>query len=636
MKLLEPLEELLPLRNRMVFLATHLGYCEEGFVSDRLVRFYQERAKYQPGLIIVGGCFTEHLGMSSPSMVGISNDAHISGLGRLVDSIHQFGVPVAAQLYHAGRYTHSLVIGEQAVSASAVKCRLTRETPRALNIDEIENTIRNFGLAAKRAKKAGFDAVEILGSAGYILNQFLAKATNKRDDEYGGDFQSRAKFPLEVVYAVRKAVGPSYPVMYRISGEDFIPEGVTLDDNKILVPQLVEAGVDILDVTGGWHETRVPQITMDVPRGHYAYLAEGLAEVVDIPVIACNRINSPTIAEKILSRGKVDLIGMSRAFIADPAFPEKVRTGRTKIIRPCVACNQGCLDRVFLNKPVTCILNAEASFENVRSIPYTDSSEKIAVVGAGPSGLEAARVLAERGFEVHLFESRKQIGGLLRFAARTPKRGEFLSYITYMKRELKRLGVKIHLNSPCTAEMLEQGQYDSIFLATGFIPVLPEIEGLESPKVLSVIDLLENQNIHLGQTVILGGNHLGCSAALFAISRSDSVQIIESSSRIGDDIGLTSRWIFIKALEEMNVVIQKEVDVNQYTGNYLMLSRDGSTSMLLADTLIVAGSLERIDRLATGLEKLDLDFIFLTENNNAMNLLSTIHSAYKIASEYKR
>ncbi|TFG31142.1 NADH:flavin oxidoreductase, partial [Candidatus Thorarchaeota archaeon] len=253
----------LRLENRLIMLATHLGYCgEDGKVTDKLVRFYEERARYRPALIVVGGCYTEHLGKSSPTMIGISRDEHIEGLKLLVDSIHSFSLPVAAQLYHAGRYAHSLVLEQQAVSASAVKCRLTRETPRALSLDEIQETITNFSIAAQRAKKAGFDAVEILGSAGYIINQFLAKATNQRTDEYGGDFESRSRFPLEVVSSVRKAVGPKFPILYRMSGEDFVPDGLTLADNQQLAPRLVEAGVNCLDVTGGWHETRVPQITM--------------------------------------------------------------------------------------------------------------------------------------------------------------------------------------------------------------------------------------------------------------------------------------------------------------------------------------------------------------------------------------
>jgi len=392
------------LDNRLIMLATHLGYCgEDGIVNEKLIRFYEERARYKPGLIVVGGCYTEHLGMSGPTMIAISRDDHIEGLTQLVDKIHSYDVPVAAQLYHAGRYAHSLVLGQQAVSASAVKCRLTRETSRELSLDEIQDTITNFAAAAKRAKQAGFDAVEILGSAGYIINQFLANATNHRTDEYGGEFENRSRFALEIVKAVREEVGPQYPILYRMSGEDFIPDGLTLEDNRKLAPQLVDAGVDCIDVTGGWHETRVPQITMNVPRGHYAYLAEGIAEVVDVPVVACNRINSVTVAEHILERGKAQLIGMSRGFLADPKLPQKARKGKQEFTRPCIGCNQGCLDRVFMVEPVTCALNPLAGYETTKSMG-SPSKGKVAVVGGGPAGMEVSWVLAMRGFRVTLFE----------------------------------------------------------------------------------------------------------------------------------------------------------------------------------------------------------------------------------------
>ncbi|TXT55391.1 MAG: hypothetical protein BAJATHORv1_40302 [Candidatus Thorarchaeota archaeon] len=635
MKLLQPLAGKIQLKNRMVFLATHLGYCENGIVSKQLTKFYETRAKYHPGLIIVGGCYTEHLGMSSPTMIGISDDKFVPGLEKLVKIIHSYDVPVAAQLYHAGRYTHSLLLGQKAVSSSAVECRLTRETPRELSIDGIKTTVENFAKAAERAKEAGFDAVEILGSAGYLLNQFLAKATNHRSDEYGGDLRNRAKFPIEVITAIRKIVGKDYPIIYRISGDDFIPDGNTLEDNKVLVPWLVKAGIDVLDVTGGWHETRVPQITMDVPRGHYAYLAEALGETVDVPTIACNRINSPTIAEKILLRGKVDLIGMSRAFLADPAFPEKVRSDKIDRIRPCVACNQGCLDRVFEMKPVTCILNPEAGFETKRAISVESSAGNIAIVGAGPSGLEASRVLATRGFNITLFDSRNQIGGLLRFAARTPKRGEFASYLTYMQNELERLGVNMRLNTTCTADMLREEGYDSVFLASGFLPTIPEIDGLESPSVLSAVDLLENQNENLGQVVVMGGNIMGCSAALYANNHAESVYLFDSESRIGHDIGLTSKWVFIKALKDRDIEIRTEVDVTQYTGKYIMMSVEDTTSMFLADTLIVASNLEPNLRLVEAMKKTDMNFILLTDKKHALDLLSTIHTAYQKACSFK-
>ncbi|MFX1484338.1 MAG: FAD-dependent oxidoreductase, partial [Promethearchaeota archaeon] len=478
------------LANRLVMLATHMGHCEEdGIVTDRLISFYRERAKHKPGLIIVGGCYTEHLGMSTPTMIGISKNEHIEGLSDLVDTIHSYDVPVAAQLYHAGRYAHSLVLGEQAVSASAEPCRLTHETPRELSLQEIKQTIGNFGAAAKRAKKANFDAVEIIGSAGYLINQFLAKATNKRSDRYGGDLESRSRFPLEVVDAVRNAVGAEYPIIYRMSGQDFVPNGLTLEDNQRFAPYLVDHGVDAINVTGGWHETRVPQLTMNVPRGGYAYLAEGIAEVVDIPVVACNRINSVSVAQRILSRGKVQLIGMSRGLIADPELPTKSREGNQRFTRPCIGCNQGCLDRVFMIEPVTCAINPQAGYEDVRKLGPSGIGT-VAIIGAGAAGMESARVLAMRGFDVSLFEEKNRVGGLLNLAAKIPGRGEFAAYVAFMERELKRLKVTVNLNEQATAKKLTQSSFDCVLLASGTVAGAPPIDGVEMSHVTSAYDVI--------------------------------------------------------------------------------------------------------------------------------------------------
>ncbi|MFX1265632.1 MAG: FAD-dependent oxidoreductase, partial [Promethearchaeota archaeon] len=589
MKLLEATSiRNLTLKNRIVFPATHLGYCEEdGVVTDRLVNFYRERARHRPGLIVVGGCYTEHRGSSGPTMVGISRDEHIEGLSRLTDTIHSFDVPVAAQLYHAGRYVHSIFLGEQAVSASAVPCRLTRETPRALDIEEIHETTANFGKAAERAKKAGFDSVEIIGSAGYIINQFLAKATNRREDEYGGDLEGRARFALEVVKSVRKAVGKDYPILYRMSGEDFVPEGNTLEDSKVLAPWLVAAGVDCLDVTGGWHETRIPQITMDVPRGHYAYLAEGIGEAVDVPVVACNRINSPSVAERILARGKAQLIGMSRGFLADTEVMMKIRAGEKTQIRPCIGCNQGCLDKVFLLQPVICAINPQAGYEDTRKIGPTGTG-RIAVVGAGPAGLETSRILAMRGFNVTLYEEDKRPGGLLKLAARIPGRGEFAAYVTHMWREMKRLGVDLRLSTKAEVDMIADEPYDRIVSSVGTIATAPPIEGTELPHVTTARDAVAAVPQEPGHVSVIGGNSTGCYAAVFLSSYADSVQLFEEGDAIGRDLGRTTRWVILKSLQDKGVKIHTSTSISQIASEYIQIDTPDDMTLIEADTVVVS------------------------------------------------
>lgn len=635
MKLLESLEiNGLHLTNRAVFLATHLGYSDaDGKVNQRILEFYMERAKYHPGLIIVGGCYTEILGRSGPTMIGLSDDSHISGLSELVKGIHKYDTPVAAQLYHAGRYSHPAFLGEDPVSASSVPSRIFRSTPRPLTLDEIQQTVENFGLAAERAKRAGFDAVEIIGSAGYLINQFLAKKTNKRKDEYNGDLKARAKFAIEVVKSVRSHVGPCYPLLYRMSGDDFIEQGMKLRDNKILAPWLVGAGVDCLNVTGGWHETRVPQTTMDVPRGHYAYLAEEISETIDVPVVACNRISSPTIAERILQRGKVQLIGMSRGFISDPEIIEKIRTQRENEIRNCIACNLGCLDKVFALEPVICAINPVAGYESIRQLGPKGSGN-VAVVGAGPSGMETARVLALRGYSVTLFEKEKYLGGLLRLISRVPLRGEFASYIIYMERELKRLGVSIKLDHEVTPADFKSDSFDHIVIATGMIAGAPPIDGVEGPHVISAYDLLSSGGKDLGHVAVIGGASLGCYAALYAADNATSVDLFVLEDRLGEDLGITTRWVILEALKEKEIQIHKKADISQITSKYVMLSYGDAMSMIEADIVIVATTPEPRTRLLEklkGFGEIGEKVIAIGSVNGHTNLLDCIHEAFLFA-----
>ncbi len=623
----------LELVNRLVMLATHMSHCEEdGIVTDRLINFYRERAKHKPGLIIVGGCYTEHLGMSTPTMIGISKDEHIEGLSTLVDTIHSFNVPVAAQLYHAGRYAHSLVLGQQPVSASEEKSRLTRENPRSLTVDEIQQTIENFGESAKRAKKAGFEAVEILGSAGYLINQFLAEATNKRSDEYGGTFEARSRFPIEIVDTVRKAVGSTFPVLYRMSGEDFVPNGLTLDDNRSFAPRLVEHSVDAINVTGGWHETRVPQITMDVPRGGYAYLAEGIADVVDVPVIACNRINSVSVADRILSRGKVQLIGMSRGLIADPALPTKSQTNQQHLTRPCIGCNQGCLDKVFMIEPVTCALNPQAGHEEVRKLGPSGEGN-IAVVGGGVAGMESARVLAMRGFAVTLFEEQNRLGGFLNLAAKVPGRGEFSAYVTYMERELKRLGVNLQLNERATTENLVDGAYDCIIVATGTVAGAPPVDGVEMSHVTSAYDAISLSLNNLGDVAVVGGSALGCYVALYLASRSDSVNLFEADEALGVDLSRTTRWVILKALKEKGIHMHTNARVTEIEPKSLSVLRDGVNNTVDTNTVVLATRPQPRDRLLKQLQSRNLRIEVVGSIQKPMNILEIIHNSFVLSND---
>ncbi|MFN3534315.1 MAG: NADH:flavin oxidoreductase, partial [Desulfatiglandales bacterium] len=350
-------------KNRIVMTAMHLGYTPEGEVTERLIEFYRRRAKGGVGLIIVGGCtIDEYAGMAS--MIGLSEDRFIPGLKRLVQAVKREGAQIMAQLYQAGRYTHSAMIGgKKPFSASAVRSKLTGETPRALELDEIPVVQSSFAKAALRAKEAGFDGVEILGSAGYLISQFFSPITNKRTDIYGGSLENRMRFGIEVVRKVREAVGPDYPIVMRLAGNEFMEGGNTNKEARIFAQELEKAGVDLFNITGGWHETRVPQLTMFVPRAGFNYLASNVKTAVNVPVIASNRINDPEVAEDLILRGEADMVTMARALIADPDLPKKAMEGRLYEINHCIACNQGCFDNIFSFRPVTCLVNPEAGRE---------------------------------------------------------------------------------------------------------------------------------------------------------------------------------------------------------------------------------------------------------------------------------
>ena len=433
----------LELKNRIVMTAMHLGYTPDGEVTDRLVDFYVQRAKGGVGFIIVGGCpIDEYGGMSN--MVCIHDDRYVPGLRRLTEAVRSSGARIAAQLYQAGRYTHSSMIGgRKPFSASAVRSKFTGETPRALELEEIPEVQDRFAEAALRAKKAGFDAVEILASAGYLISQFLSPITNLREDAYGGSLENRMRFGLEIVEKVRSAVGPNYPILMRVAGNEFMEGGNTNREAKIFASEAENRGVDLFNVTGGWHETRIPQLTMGVPRRAYVYLARGIKSAVSVPVLASNRINDPYLAEEILRNGEADLVTMARGLLADPDLPEKARHGKENLIYHCVACNQGCFDSIFRFQPATCLVNPRAGKEGELIPKPAAKPKKVLIIGGGPAGMKAACTAAERGHKVTLAEKKGVLGGQLLLNRHIPGRGELVTAVQDLISNLEGLDVEV-------------------------------------------------------------------------------------------------------------------------------------------------------------------------------------------------
>jgi len=606
----------LELHNRVVMPALHLCYTPQGFVTDRLVEFYAERAVGGVGLIVAGGCPVDEFG-GEPAMIGISRDEFLPGLSRLTNTVHEYGVPIAAQLYHAGRYSLSTEIGRQPLAPSAMASPLSRETPREMDKEDIVRTMQHYAEAARRAQQAGFDAVEISASAGYLISQFFSPLTNLRKDEYGGGFENRARFALEILSAVRQAVGADYPILVRIAGNDFLTGGNTSEEACILARELESGGADAIDVTGGWHETRVPQITMAVPRGAFSYLAGRVKQAVRIPVISSNRYSDPILAERMLRQGVADLIAMGRPLIADPDLPRKALDGRLDEIQPCVACNQGCFDHIFAREPVACLVNPRCGQESIIKAQPAAQPKRVTVVGGGPAGMQAAVCASARGHQVTLWEKEERPGGQLNLAAVPPGREELATLISSLRSQLSGNRVELRLGQEATAESILETNPEVVIVATGATAASPEIPGVDGEHVVQAWDVLADKVDVGDRVVVLGGGATGCMVALYLAQLgtldaptlrflvqneaeswdtlvqlvrqgSKDVTLVEMLPKFCRDIGLTTRWVILQDLVRSGVKMIPEAVVTKITPRGVDVTVGDSQRHIPADTVVLA------------------------------------------------
>ena len=646
---------LLELKNRLVMPAMHLGYCDNGFVTGRLVDFYRERALGGAGLIVVGGCAIDDHGYNS--MIKISNDDYIPGLTGLVEVVHSGGAAIAAQLFQPGRYSYSYNVGIQPVAPSALPSRLTGQVPRELGLDEIYQAIDSFVAAAGRAKQAGFDAVEVIGSAGYLISQFLSPITNQRDDEFGGDFQRRMRFGLELAARIKQVCGQDFPLMFRVTGNEFMPGGNTNDEMGVFCRELEKAGVDAINVTGGWHETSVPQITMGVPRGAFAYLARGIKEAVNIPVVACNRINDPWLAAELINDGVADLVGVARGMIADPKFANKVKDGLAEDIRPCIGCNQGCLDAIFNGGSVACLVNARAGKEARHKLVPAVRPKRVLVVGGGPAGLEAARVCAERGHQVTLWERELEFGGQLNLAAAPPGRCEFLSFIDYLTARLATLNVDLEVGHEATAEKVLDFGADAVIMATGASPLIPPIPGVDGDNVVQAWDVLSGIAPVGKKVVIIGGGAVGCETALYlgqkgtidpetfhflAVNRAETwekiislatrgtkdITLVEMQKSLGADIGMSTRWIILQEMKRNGIKSVTRATVLSINEQGVLIKRGDQEELLTADTVVLAAGSRPDSELCEQIKEKVKEVYLIGDAVIPRKALDAVHQGY--------
>lgn len=648
--------------NRIVMPAMYLVMCRDYEVTDQLVDFYEERAKGGVGLIIVGFATVDERS-GGPLGIGAHDDKFIPGLRRLAIAIKSHGPRSLVQINHAGRYAISRHIGnQQPVAPSPLPSRLTRETPREMSIEEIGQVVEDFARAARRVKEAGFDGVEIISGTGYLISEFLSPLTNQRTDDYGGSLENRFRFGLEVIQAVRSAVGIDFPLLVRMNGNDFMPGGNNREELQTYATALADAGVDALNVNVGWHEARVPQIVASVPRGVFGYLSRGIKEKVTIPVISGHRINDPAVGRELITDGMCDMVAMGRPLIADPRLPEKAKVGREAEIVHCVACGQGCFDHVFQEKSVECLCNAQAGHEKECRLSPSRDPQRIMVVGGGPAGMNAAIAAAGCGHQVTLYEKSNRLGGQLHLAGAPPGREEFKELAEDLTRRVSAAGIRVVFNQIVDLALVEQENPDAVVLATGATSLTPQIPGVDLPHVVQAWDVLAGNVITGKMVVVIGGGAVGVETAHFLADRgtlsgdglkfllvnqaedpetlyklatqgTKQVVVIEMIDAIGKDIGLTTRWTMMQDLGRTGVSLKKRTRALEITVEGVRVQQNGEEALLPCDTVVLAAGAVPHNPLQALLEQKEIPCRVAGDANRIGLAFDAVHQGFAAGRE---
>lgn len=623
------------LKNRVLMGSMHTGL-EETKDWNRVAEFYAERARGGVSLMVTGGMAPNREGGVFPGAAGLFSDDDIANHRVVTDRVHDAGGKIAMQILHAGRYAY----GPECVSASGIKSPISPFPPKELDEDGIEKQIADIATAAARARQAGYDGVEVMGSEGYFLNQFLVTHTNKREDRWGGSYENRMRLPIEVVKRVRAAVGDDFIVIYRLSMIDLIPNGSSWDEVVMLAKEIEKAGATIINTGIGWHEARIPTIATSVPRRAFTWVTKKLMGEVSIPIITSNRINTPEVGEEVLADGCADMVSMARPFLADPHFVAKAMDGRAAHIAPCIACNQACLDHTFNGKISSCLVNPQACYETELVVGPATQVKTVAVIGAGPAGLSTALTAAGRGHKVSLFDRADEIGGQLNMAKQVPGKEEFFGLVDWYRTMLAESSVELRLGTEATTDMLIE--FDEVVIATGVLPRDPQIDGQDGPNVLSYIDVLRGKAEVGKRVAIIGAGGIGFDVAEYLVTGDsptvdldawmeewgvtdpelrrggvaeagpqpdapmrEVVLLQRKSEKLGKRLGKTTGWIHRAALQMKGVQMVGGVNYERIDADGLHVS-DGEARenprVIAVDTVVLcAGQVPRRD-LADALE----------------------------------
>ncbi|OEC32988.1 2,4-dienoyl-CoA reductase (NADPH2) [Pseudomonas cuatrocienegasensis] len=624
------------LRNRTLMGSMHTGLEEKPGGFERMAAYFAERARGGVGLMVTGGIGPNEEGGVYSGAAKLTTPEEAEKHRIVTQAVHEAGGKICMQILHAGRYAYS----PKSVAPSAIQAPINPFKPHELDEAGIEKQIQDFVTCSSLAQQAGYDGVEVMGSEGYFINQFLAAHTNQRTDRWGGSYENRMHLPVEIVRRVREAVGPNFIIIYRLSMLDLVEGGSTWDEIVTLAKAIEAAGATLINTGIGWHEARIPTIATKVPRAAFTKVTAKLRGEVKIPLITTNRINTPEIAEQVLAEGDADMVSMARPFLADPEFVNKAAAGRSDEINTCIGCNQACLDHTFGGKLTSCLVNPRACHETELNYIPTTQVKKIAVVGAGPAGLASATVAAERGHQVTLFDGASEIGGQFNIAKRVPGKEEFFETLRYFKRKLETTGVDLRLNTRVTVEQLLAGGFDEIILATGIAPRTPSIPGIEHAKVISYLDAILQRKPVGQQVAVIGAGGIGFDVSEFITHQGESSSLdrevfwkewgIDSTlqarggvagvqaqphpparqvyllqrkkSKVGDGLGKTTGWIHRAGLKNKQVQMLNSVEYLKIDDAGLHISiAGGEPQVLPVDTVIICAGQDPLRELQDAL-----------------------------------